>query len=83
MLFLLYPKLIKEFNEEKSKNILLMVNQYTRLLEICCATFFTIGVIIFKPFINIFLNKYESSIAIYMILLLSIIVNNISYFAGV
>lgn len=82
MLFLIYPKLIKNFNEYVNKNITKVVNEYTRLLEVVCAIFFTIGVIIFKPFIDIFLNKYIGSIEIYMILLLSVILNTLSYFAN-
>lgn len=82
MLFLIYPKLIKNFNEGKNRNILIIVNRYTRLLEIACAIFFTMGVVIFKPFIDIFLDKYVGSIEIYMILLLSVIVNTLSYFAN-
>lgn len=82
MLFLLYPKVIKSFNEEQSNNIVKKVKIYTRILEIFSAIFFTIGIIIFKPFIIIFLNKYEQSIGIYMLLLLAIISNNLGYFSN-
>jgi O-antigen/teichoic acid export membrane protein len=82
ILFLLYPKLIKAFNEGRNKNIEEKVKVYTKLLEVSSAIFFSIGVIIFKPFVSIVVNKYLDSIGIYMILLIAIIINNLSYFAN-
>lgn len=82
MLFLLYPKVIKSFNEEQSSNIVEKVKIYTRILEIASAIFFTIGIVVFKPFIEIFLNKYINSIGIYMLLLLAVIASNLGYFSN-
>lgn len=82
MLFLLYPKLIKDFNEGKNINISEKIKGYTKLLEIASVIFFTIGVILFKPFILTFLNRYTGSIEIYMILLMAIIMNNLAYFSN-
>lgn len=82
MLFLLYPKVIKAFNEEQSSNILERVKVYTRILEISSAIFFTIGILLFRPFILLFLGKYEQSIGIYMLLLMAVISNNLAYFSN-
>lgn len=82
ILFLLYPKVIKAFNEEQSTNIMEKVKIYTRVLEISSVIFFTIGLIAFRPFILIFLEQYKDSIGIYMLLLMAIIVNNLAYFSN-
>lgn len=82
ILFLLYPKVIKAFNEEQSNNIMEKVKIYTRILEISSVIFFTIGLIVFRPFILIFLEQYKDSIGIYMLLLMAIIVNNLAYFSN-
>lgn len=82
ILFLLYPKVIKDFNEEEGNNIIYKVNVYTRILEIASGIFFTIGIILFKPFIMLFLNQYAGSIGIYMLLLMAIITNNLAYFSN-
>lgn len=82
ILFLLYPKVIKAFNEEQSTNIMEKVKIYTRILEISSVIFFTIGLIVFRPFILIFLEQYKDSIGIYMLLLMAIIVNNLAYFSN-
>lgn len=82
LLFLLYPKVIKSFNENQSNGIIEKVYSYTKLLEIGSVCLFLVGLICITPFIDIFLPLYHSSIKSYNLLVLAIILNNISYFAN-
>lgn len=83
LLFLLYPKVIKAFNEGESNNIISKVTAYTKVLELSSVIFFIVGIIAFEPFIKIILPKYENSIGVYIVLLMAVIINNIAYFSNV
>lgn len=82
LLFLLYPRVIKEFNEKQSSNISDKVKAYTKILEVGSVMFFVVGIVFMKPFVQIFLPKYIDSIGVYMILLLAVIINNLAYFSN-
>lgn len=82
LLFLLYPKVIKEFNERQGVNIPNKVKSYTKVLELAGVIFFIVGIICMRPFIGIFLPRYMESIGVYMLLLMAVIINNLAYFSN-
>ncbi|PPK46360.1 lipopolysaccharide biosynthesis protein [Clostridium algidicarnis] len=86
VLFLYYPKAIKNLNINSNNDIrevLSRTEEYTKYVEVFGVILCITGAILIKPFVNIVVPQYSVSIDIYRILVFGTIVNQISYFSNV
>ncbi|MHC1681698.1 MAG: lipopolysaccharide biosynthesis protein [Clostridiaceae bacterium] len=85
ILFLYYPKAIKQFNisENKIEEVKKRIISYTKAIEIFCVGLILGGYLVIEPFISIVVPKYQSSVFLFRILILGVVINVLSYFANV
>lgn len=86
ILFLYYPKAIKNLNiEQGGDKKLIYVNsqRYTKYIETLGILLCSTGYVLMYPFVKLILSGYDSSINIYRILVLAMTAYEIVYFANV
>lgn len=86
ILFLYYPRAIKDLNTNNNNDIKKVLNraeQYTKYVEVLGVVLCVTGAILIRPFIIIVAPQYGISINIYRILVFGTIINQIAYFSNV
>lgn len=83
--FLYYPQFIHKLNNSNSPDKITLSNdilKYSHQLEGIIVAIAVVGILLIHPFIHIFLEKYQSSIFVYQVLILGFVFKTMAYFGS-